>query len=165
MSHSSRRQFVAMGLGAFGGLALAGDEANGQEPPALEAEANEDVFGHEQLCVTIWPAKTQVKPGEEFEVKLRVVNSSEEPQSVKVFGCSWDDHWMWKNRRIGYDPWGCDKNAIVTIQLPPGAAYERALTMKIAGTGTSKTESLQMGFKPDGESKTYWSNEVVLGVK
>src|SRR5689334_5538435 len=87
MSHSSRRQFVAIGLGAVGGLALAGDEPVRQEPPALEAKANEDVFGHEQLCVTIWPAKTQVEPGEEFEVKLRVVNSSQELQSLQVWSC------------------------------------------------------------------------------
>ena len=115
--------------------------------------------------MTIWPAKKQVKPGEEFDVKLRVVNSSQVPQSFKVASCSWDHHWTWTNRRSDYKMWPCFRNAVVTVQLQPGEAYEKTLAMKIEGKGPLNTESLQMGFKPSGETKTYWSNEVVLSVK
>jgi hypothetical protein len=153
-----------MSLGLCAGAALAGEELARQEPTVADA-TRDDVFDHKRLCVTIWPAKTEVAAGEKFEVKLRVVNSSQEPQSLKVFSCSWDGHWTWKNRRIGYDTWPCFKNAIVTLQLQPGEKYEQALTMKIEGKGPSKTEPLQMGFRPHEESKTYWSNEVVLSVK
>lgn len=165
MTHSSRRQLIAITLGAVGGLAVRGDEPARGEPPAPDAKESDDVFGHERFCVTIWPAKTQVNVDEEFEMKLRVVNSSAEPQSLKVASCSWDHDWTWSNRRIGYEMWPCFRNAIVTLQLQPGEAYEKALMMKIEGKGPTKTESLRMGFKPAGETKTYWSNEVVLSAK
>jgi hypothetical protein len=154
-----------MTLGVLGSAAVGGDEPAGQEPSAPDAKDSDDVFGHERFCVTIWPVKTQVKPGEEFEVKLRVVNSSQESQSIKVASCSWDHQWTWSNRRIGYKMWPCYRNAVVTVQLQPGEAYEKTLAMNIEGKGPSKTESLRMGFKPAGETKTYWSNEVVLSVK
>ena len=165
MTHSSRRRLIAVTLGVLGGVAVGGDEPARQEPSAPDAKDSNHVFGHERLCVTIWPAKTQVKPGEEFEVKLRVVNSSQEPLSLKVWSCSWDHHWTWSNRRIGYNSWPCAANGIGTVQLQPGEAYEKGLAVKIEGKGLSKTESLRMGFKPAGETKTYWSNEVVLSVK
>jgi hypothetical protein len=165
MTHSSRRRLIALTLGMLGGLAVGGDEPARQDPPAPDAEDSDHAFGHERFCVTIWPAKTQVNVGEEFEVKLRVVNSSQEPQSIKVASCSWDQHWTWSNRRISYKMWPCYRNAIVNLQLQPGEAYEQKLAMNIEGKGPSKTESLRMGFKPPGETKTYWSNEVVLSVK
>ena len=175
MKHSSLRRLIAVTLSVLGGVAVSGDEPARQEPTAPDAkdsDANDsdakdsdNVFGHERLCVTIWPAKTQVPVGEEFEVKLRVVNSSQEPQSLKVASCSWDHDWTWSNRRIGYKMWPCFRNAVVTVQLQPGEAYEKTLAMTIEGKGPAKTESLRMGFKPGGETKTYWSNEVVLSVK
>ena len=44
---------------------------------------NNDVFGHDRLCVTIWPEKTRVTEKERFDVKLRVVNSSDAIQSSR----------------------------------------------------------------------------------
>jgi len=164
MSHSLRSLLVVITLGVFVGLALGGDEPPKKELAEPGAKGNDDVFGHERFCVTIWPAKTQVKAGEEFEVKLRVVNSSEEPQSLKVWSCSWDMHWKWTNPRFGYKSWACAANSVMAVRLQPGEAYEKVLVMKFAG-GTSKTESLRLGFTPDSEKKAYWSNEVVLGVK
>jgi len=165
MSHSLRSLLVVITLGVFVGLALGGDDPPKKEPAEPGAKGDDDVFGHERFCVTVWPAKTQVKPGEEFEVKLRVVNSSQEPQSLKGWSCSWDMHWKSSNLRIGYRPWPCYANAIMAVELQPGEAYEKVLVMKLVEKGMSKTESLRMGFTPHGEKKTYWSNEVVLGVK
>jgi hypothetical protein len=164
MSHSLRSLLVVITLGVFVSFALCDDDSPKKEPAEAAAKGNDDVFGHERFCVTIWPAKTQVKPGEEFEVKLRVVNSSEEPQSLKVWSCTWDMHWKSSNLRIGYRPWPCYANGIMDVRLQPGEAYEKVLVMKFTG-GTLKTESLRMGFTPHGEKTTYWSNEVVLGVK
>jgi len=164
MAQSLRSLLAVITLGVFVGLALCGDDPPKKEPAEPGAKGNDDVFGHERFCVIIWPAKTQVKADEEFEVKLRVVNSSEGLQSFKVASCSWYMHWNSSNLHIGYKPWSCWSNAIVDVRLQPGGAYEKVLVMKLVGQGTSNTEPLRMGFTPGGEKKTYWSNEVVLGV-
>lgn len=165
MPHSLRSLLVVSTLGVFVAFALCGDDPPTKEPAKPGAKGNEDVFDHQRFCVTISPAKTQVSPGEKFEVKLRVVNSSKEAQSFKVVTCSWDEHWKWSNRRISYKPWPCWANALIAVRLQPGEAYEKVLVMELVATGKSKTEPLRMGFTPSGEKKTYWSNEVVLGVK
>jgi len=165
MPHSLRSLLGVITLSVFAGFALGGDDQPKQEPAEPGVKGTDDVFGHERFCVTIWSAKTQVNADEEFEVKLRVVNSSEEPQSFKVASCSWDRQWKSSNLRIGYKSWPCYANAIIAVQLQPGEAHEKVLVMKLVGRGTSKTESLRMGFTPAGEQKTYLSNEVVLGVK
>jgi RNA polymerase sigma factor (sigma-70 family) len=149
---------------------------------------NEDILNHDRFCVTIWTEKTRVEVGELFEVKLRVVNSSEAPLSFVVMNGSWDDHWQSSNPRID-----CNrgivrtKNFPVTVQLEPGEAYEQTMHLSVGAKGTPKTESFRMGFTPsfrwglplpfDRELgtvevktppkavKTYWSNEVVLGLK
>ncbi len=164
MSPLLRSLWPVITLVVFVGFAVCGDNPPAKEPAKPEAKGNEDVFDHQQFCVTIWPAKTQVKPGEEFEMKLRVVNSSEKTQSFQVASCSWDFYWKWSNPHFTYKMWACYRNAVLPVQLKPGEAYEKVLVMQFEA-GKSKTESLRMGFTPGGEKKTYWSNEVVLGVK
>ena len=127
--------------------------------------ANEDVFGHERLCVTVWPEKTRVQGDEVFGVKLRVVNSSEQVQCFRVMNCSWDEHWQCGNPRIAHVLWACTRNFPVTVELAPGEAYEQKLNMYVGAKGDSRTERFRMGFTPIGEKKTYRSNEVVIGVK
>ena len=142
-------------------------EGKPQPEPAKgepSGKANEDVFDHQRFCVTIWPTQPRVTPGVWFEVKLRVVNSSAQVQSFKVWSCSWNRHWKWNNRRIDYLHWPCWDNAIIDVRLQPGEVYENVLLMMLTEKSTSKTESLHMGFTPSGERKTYGSNEVVLGV-
>lgn len=162
MRYSLRCLLAVIPVVLCAGFVLSGDESI--ENPAKPG-TNGDVFDHQRLCVTIWPAKTQVKAGEEFEVKLRVVNSSETPQSLKVWNCSWDSHWKWRNSGFQHSSWECFKNFVTTLQLEPGAAWEKTLVMHFSGEGSAKTTSLRMGFTPEGEKHTYWSNEVVLGVK
>jgi hypothetical protein len=165
MLRSLRGLLVAITLGVVVGFALGGDDRPKHQTAEPAAKGKDDVFGHERFCVTVWPAKTQVSAGEEFEVKLRVVNSSQEPQSFRVASCSWYMDWKSSNPHIGFTPWPCWRNAIVDVTLQPGEAYEKALVMKLVGEGRSRTESLRMGFTPGGEKTSYWSNEVVLGVK
>jgi hypothetical protein len=145
------------------GFALCDDNPASRQPPV--APRKEDVTDHQRFCVTIWPAKTQVAPDEEFELKVRVVNSTEETQSLQVWNCSWDSHWTWSNQRFGYVGWGCGKNFVTSVPLAPGEAYEKTFKAFLAARGESKTQSLRLGFTPEGEQKTYWSNEVVLGMK
>lgn len=71
MAQSLRSLLAVFTLGVFVGFGLGGDA-----PLIPGAKGNEDVFSHERFRVTIRPAKRQVKPGEKFEAKLRVVNSS-----------------------------------------------------------------------------------------
>jgi hypothetical protein len=125
---------------------------------------NEDVFGHDRLCVTIWPEKTQIKPEEPFEVKLRVVNSSEQAQSFTVMSCSWDEHWACSNRRIVLGRRPCWRNVPTTVQLAPGEAYEKTMTLSVGAGGDSRIESFRLGFSPIGQKKTYWSNTVAIAV-
>ena len=164
MRPSLRSLLPVISLGVFVGIALCGDDPPAKDPAKPAAKGNEDVYDHKRFCVTIWPAKTQVAPGEEFEMKLRVVNSSAKPQSIQVASCSWDMYWKWSNPQFSYKMWGCFRNGVVTVELKPGEAYEKVLVMQFKGS-KSKTESLRMGFTPGGEQKTHWSNEVVLGVK
>ena len=78
--------------------------------------------------------------------------------------CSWNDHWKCNNPRIAHVGWMCKANARRTVRLQPGEAYERGLTMYVAGQGHSRKESFRMGFTPIGAKETYWSNDVVVAL-
>ena len=167
MPHGLCTLLVAITLGGFVGFAPCGDDLPKKVPAPSGARGNEDVFGHERFRVTIRPAKTEVRLGEKFDVKLRVVNSSNVPQAFKAWSCSWDVQWTWKNLRIhyGFDNFDCWRNGLQEVRLKPGEAYEKTMALKLVAAGKSKEESLRMGFTPGGERKTYWSNQVVLGMK
>jgi len=165
MSHSLRSRLALIALGLFVSFAPCGDSPPKNEPAQPGARVHEDVFDHPRFCVTIWPEQTQVVKGSSFEVKLRVVNSSQHVQSIRVWDCSWQKHWKVSNPRLDLMPAHCWDNARVTVQLQPGGAYEKVAILTLMEKGASKTESFRMGFTPDGEKTTYWSNEVVLGVQ
>jgi hypothetical protein len=140
------------------------------------ARADEDVFGHEALCVTIWPEKAQVKAGEKFALHFRVANSSDCTQSFVVMGCSYCEDWRSSNPRMAIVCPICRGNVPGRIDLKPGEAYEKPLVMRVTADGPRKTEAFRMGFQPrrpsadsedEGilEHRIYWSNEVVVGLK
>jgi RNA polymerase sigma factor (sigma-70 family) len=114
------------------------------------------------LNATVQAKKKRVRVGEEFEVRLRVVNASRSPQSFQVMSCSWDDHWQSSNDRVSWAGWDCRKNIPVTVNLDPGQAYEKDLSMFIVPGKLQREFAFQMGFTPLKSKQTYWSNVVIL---
>ena len=130
-----------------------------------EKLAGQQIPAPDGLCVTIWPRKTQVKLGERFDVLLRVVNASERPQIFEVWSCSWFQHWQCSNSCLAQERWACKGNAAKVIHLQPGEAHERTLKVYVRDPGASKIVAFRMGFTSLGSKRTFWSNEVVLGLK
>ena len=45
-----------------------------------------------------------------FDVKLSIINKSEEPVSFWIMTCSWDENFIINNDYISFLGWGCDSN-------------------------------------------------------
>lgn len=134
-------------------------------PSEKDAEPGSDVFDHERFCVTIWPERTRIKENEYFDVKVRVVNSSQKIETITYMSCSFPGQWRSSNPRIRQEPLMCFSNVRVTQELKPGDVHEKALKRGLSGKSLAKTESFKLGFTSLGEKKTYWSNEVVIGTE
>ena len=134
-------------------------------PSQEKAKPRQNVLDHERFCVTIWPETTRVGVGETFDLKIRVVNSSNKTQSLSVMTCSFWPYWESNNSLIGSARFKCFGNVLATIDLKPGEAYERKEPMMISNRAKSKAEPFKIGLTSHGEQKTYWSNEVVLGIE
>jgi len=118
------------------------------------------------LAVMVLPTQMQVNIGEPFYVDLRVVNISKTPQSFRAMSCSWPQHWKSNNSRIvSTDLWPCMENFGKTIELQPGQAYEKRISMVVSDVNSPKTVAFKMGFTSLGSHATLWSNEVTLEVK
>ena len=114
------------------------------------------------LTVTAKPEKTWVHLNEQFQVRLRVLNTSDTTQSFQVMNCSWDEHWRSSNKQVTWVGWPCSGNPVATETLKPGQAYEKTLaTLVMAGAPKDKV-SFKMGFTPIDSKRTYWSNEVTV---
>jgi hypothetical protein len=161
MSHAFRCLLVLLAAGVFIDIAP-GRDLTSKTAPGTEGKAN--VFGPERFSVTLEPTVNQITKGSTFQVTLRVVNSSAQVQTIRVWDCSWEKSWKSSNPRIEFFPHPCWDNARIAVRLQPGEAYEKVGMMVLHEKGRFPTESLRMGFTPLGERKTYWSSDVVLGV-
>jgi hypothetical protein len=121
--------------------------------------------GVEPLSVRTTAAKKTVRLNEPFDVRLRVVNTSEEAQSFRVMNCSWDEHWKCSNPAVSWVSWDCSKNFPVTVTLKPGEAYEKTLPMLVTKGEPGARVSFKMGFTPIGSKGTYWSGKVTVRVE
>ena len=95
-----RLKIVAV-LAFFGVWVFARDKGDEEEKPTL--------------TVMVKPDRQKVRANATFELKLRVVNSSSSPQSIRVMNCSWDEHWKSSNAMVTWQSWDCTKNFEVTV--------------------------------------------------
>jgi hypothetical protein len=116
------------------------------------------------LSVQATPAKKAVRLNEEFDVRLRVVNTSAETQSFQVMNCSWDEHWKSDSPAVTWMGWDCTKNFPIAVTLKRGEAYEKKLPMLVI-KGAPGRVSFKMGFRPIGSKRTYWSGKVTVQVE
>jgi len=52
------------------------------------------------LTVTAKPEKNHVRMNEQFQVRLRVVNTSGTTLSFAVMDCSWYQHWQSSDKQV-----------------------------------------------------------------
>jgi hypothetical protein len=117
------------------------------------------------LAVTAQVQADRVRVNEPFDVRLRVVNRSESPQSFRVMSCSWYEHWRSNNPRVSWTDWPCHKNVPKAVALEPGQAYEKALPMRVPAGAPPGEVSFKLGFTPLDGKRTYWGNEITLRVE
>jgi hypothetical protein len=127
----------------------------GQEPSAHVVET---------LTVRASAAQKTVRLNQPFDVRLRVVNASEQTQSFRVMGCSWYEHWRSDDPAVTPEGWACSRNFPVTVTLKRGEAYEKTLPMLVTSGKPGDRVSCNMGFRPFGGKLTYWSGKVTVQV-
>ncbi|MBA4147119.1 MAG: hypothetical protein H0X66_03320 [Verrucomicrobia bacterium] len=116
------------------------------------------------LRVKVKLSKQRVREGEPFQATMRVENTSETQQEIRVMNCHWDYNWRSTLRRnIGWRPWTCDKNFEEEISIPPGGGYQKELELVayLAGVETLYNHpyiTFRMGFTQEGGKTTLWSD-------
>jgi RNA polymerase sigma factor (sigma-70 family) len=115
------------------------------------------------LVVTVeLPQAHPVRVAQPFQVRVRVVNSSQSPQSFRVANGSWEQHWQSSNDRVHWMPQPVFRNFIETVKLEPGQAYEKTGDLFLAPGKPEKEVRFKMGFTPQDSKQTWWSKEVTL---
>jgi RNA polymerase sigma factor (sigma-70 family) len=117
------------------------------------------------LTVSVHSRRTQVRLKEPFEIVLRVVNSSNAPQTFRAMSCSWDQQWKANTDRLDWRRWVCTVNYPKTVTLEPGEAYEKTLSVYVANGEPEEKVAFKMGFTPIESKRTYWSGEVTIRVE
>ena len=155
---------LAGGTGlVYTSAAARGDKETPAEKPMGPAAKTAGV--DEPLTVRVDPQKLRVRPKVDFEVRLRVINSSQAAHSFQVMSCSWFRQWKASNERITLAEWDCAENDKVTETLQAGRAYEKKLSMRLASGKPGEKVTFRMGFTPVGSKRTVWGNEIVLQVE
>ncbi len=115
----------------------------------------------DRFQVTLTPTTQSVGTQDALSVHLKVTNTSSAVQSYPSKTCSWDDDWT-VNGFAGREARACSGNMSITVTLAPGESDEHTLTVfpgALIGPVT-----YQLGFKPKGDTKTYWSNVEAIWV-
>lgn len=119
----------------------------------------------EPLTVKATAAKETVRLNEPFDVRLRVVNTSEDTQTFRVMSCSWYEHWRSDDPAVTSVGWACSRNFPVTVTLKRGEAYEKTLPLLVSEGEPGDRVSYELGFKPIGSKLTSWSGKVTVQVE
>ena len=54
-----------------------------------------------------------------FEVTLTLENLTDSAQKIKIPDRGWDRVWKSSNRHVTWDPWDCEEDRDITIEIPP----------------------------------------------
>ncbi|HEX4085533.1 MAG TPA: hypothetical protein VHY22_11515 [Chthoniobacteraceae bacterium] len=108
----------------------------------------------------------EVHPDSVFDVTLTLENPTAYVQSIRIPDCGWDRTWRSSNRHATWDPWDCDSNDQVTIQIQPHRSYvfPKPIRMFINGIDKERKLEFKMGFRPAAFGKIIWSNPIALDV-
>jgi hypothetical protein len=124
------------------------------------------------LKVDIKPAQTTVKNTERLVIHTKINNTSNDVQALQVWSCSYNENWKSDHAAVFVNIAPCRANAPFNLQLKPGEAYERDLSVYVLlATDELQQESLtfRLGFKPwiDPPVKSLpfiWSNPITVKV-
>lgn len=168
MGHS-RRIVVSVVIVAIFGipyLQIGRSQASTGHPDNQPADQRQRILRSlEPFTVRAEPRRLIVRPGESFEVRLQVINSTQSTRSFQVFNGSWMSHWEANDPRVEFPNYTFGRNYLETKTVEPGKAYEKKISLKLESTKPGETFTFVMGFTPDKSQQTYWSNEIVLQVE
>jgi hypothetical protein len=125
------------------------------------------------LNVEIKPASAIVKSGQEFSVTTKVKNVGKGDQRLEIWSCSYPEHWTADSPSVLVEGVECEKNALVSVRLKPGEAYEKALSLRVwvAAALSEESVTFRLGFAPwirgakRADRTNIWSNDVTVNVR
>ena len=130
------------------------------------------------LQVTIQSGKESVKAGDIFPVTTVIQNVGQDVQTLHLWICSYEDHWISDNPNAHVLETLCEKNFIQAVKLKPGQSHKRDLNLRAdmapknppRETPSAKSLRFRLGFT-DGDkaesnkvSKPIWSNSIALKI-
>ncbi|MEZ0224096.1 MAG: hypothetical protein ACAH83_06055 [Alphaproteobacteria bacterium] len=120
------------------------------------------------LKIEIAALPPSVKNTEAVEVGTKIRNVGKDSRRLQVWSCSYPDHWQTDNAAAEVVQVPCDKNALIWIDVKPGEAYERQLTVRVSVVAEEvqqESVTFRLGFKPSAETPAVlWSNAVTVKV-
>lgn len=122
-------------------------------PPPLPFEIAADAGDHE------------VEPGEEFEMKLSVKNTSPGVQAFTIHSHSWGAEWLCTNPRFGFKVPQSRRGILKEITLKPGESWEGVLKGWVDKKTPAGTLAYRMAFRSLGSSTIHLSPERILKVR
>lgn len=120
------------------------------------------------LKVQAFSEQSSTKSGMMFLVKGRVENSSDAPLRFQCHTCSYEKHWEVDTPGVFIQPWTCNEDAVESVVLKAGEAYERNIILYIPKTDESGPVTFRLGFKramgDESESDPVWSDPLTMDV-
>jgi len=130
------------------------------------------------LKITIQTKMASVKEGDIFPVTTLLQNVGKGIQTLHLWNCSYNEHWITDNPKVNVVEIPCNKNFIQGVTLKPGESHKRELNLradlapKNPPMEMPEVRSLifRLGFT-DGDDaghkespKSIWSNPIMLKV-
>jgi hypothetical protein len=116
------------------------------------------------LVVTATAAKQKVRVHEAFEVSVRIVNVSAQPQTIRFWNVTWFYACKPNNPAVSWEWVECRSNSLRTVRLQPGQAFDRSSLIEVTKGQPGENISFKLGFTSFRSKRTYWSNEVTVQV-
>jgi len=119
----------------------------------------------ETFKIIVTPTKSRVHLNEYFDMHLQIRNETTTPQQINIMGGGWLFQWKASSPNVEFAPVLCSKDSTIAIKIAPGESYTRLMGLfTIVGPVNSSSLSFKMGFTSVGSRKTYWSDDVTMGI-
>lgn len=119
----------------------------------------------EAFKIIVTPTKSRVHLNEYFDMHLQIRNETSVPQQINIMGGGWLFQWKASSPNVEFAPVLCSKDSTIAIKISPGESYTRLMGLfTIVGPINSNSLSFKMGFTSVGSRKTYWSDDVTMGI-
>ena len=105
-------------------------------------------------------------PDSVFEVTLALENPTDFVQRIRIPERGWDRVWKSSNHRVTWDPWDCEDDRDITIEIPPHQSYvfPKPLRMFVESSVRKSKIGFRMGFRTVMFGRTLWSSPITLDV-